>query len=249
MNTISCFIVEDDPQAYAYAASIIKAYGAINIIGYSDTIKEAAIQIKKLKPDFIVLDVFLTDGDAFEFLALFKNIEFRIIFTTSFAKYAIEAFKFSALDYLLKPYQEEDLISALDKVKHAIDNTNHQSQINTLLHNINNKDQSQKLILKNADAIHVVDIQNILFAKSDNNYTTFVITNSKDILISKPLKSFENKLNGHNFFRVHQSFLINLAQISSFDKRHDEVILKQHHNIPVAQSRKKNLMDYIDQLF
>lgn len=110
METISCFIVEDDPQAFAYASSIIETYQHIKIVGTSNTIKEAAILIKELKPDFIILDVFLIDGNAFEFLPLFDSIDFKIIFTTSYAKFAIDAFKFSALDYLLKPYEKKKIL-------------------------------------------------------------------------------------------------------------------------------------------
>lgn len=248
MQIISCFIVEDDPQALAYASSILKTYKNIDLIGSANNIKEAADLIKKRNPDFIILDVFLVDGNAFEFLPLFETINFKIIFTTSYAKFAIDAFKFSALDYLLKPYQEIELISAIDKVINDVTKTNYQSQLNTLIHNISDNEQSKKIVLKNTDAIHVVDIKDILFAKSDNNYTSFLLTNNKSILVSKPLKSFEEKLKNYQFFRVHQSFLINLNYISSFNKRSEEIVLKNSHYIPVSQSRKKSLLSYIDEL-
>ncbi|MGJ8659566.1 MAG: LytR/AlgR family response regulator transcription factor [Cellulophaga fucicola] len=249
MQTISCFIVEDDPQAFSFASSIIKNYKNIAVIGNSNSINDAAELIKKLKPDFIILDVFLTDGNAFEFLPLFKTIDFKIIFTTSYAKYAIDAFKFSAIDYLLKPYDKKELTTAIDKVLTDIIKTNHESQLSTLMYNLSHKDQSKKIVLKNADTIHVIGIKDILFAKSDNNYTSFLLTNNKSILVSKPLKSFDEKLSNHNFFRVHQSYLINLNYISSYDKRNEEVVLNEKHAIPVAQSRKKSLLTYIDELF
>ncbi len=246
MSTISCFIVEDDPQAYGYASSIIEKHNNITILGNSDSIHEAANLIKKLQPDFIILDVFLSDGNAFEFLALFDTIDFKIIFTTSYAKYAIDAFKFSALDYLLKPYEEKDLMLALHKVSENIHKENYQLQLNTLLQNLSSNETSKKIVLKNADAIHVVKTEDILYAKSDNNYTTFLLTNTKEILVSKPLKSFDEKLVNHNFFRVHQSYLINLLHISSFNKRDEEVILNETYTIPVAQSKKRNLIDFIE---
>ena len=239
--------VEDDPQAYDYVSSIITQKGGIDIIGNLGSIKEAAKQIKLLKPDFIVLDVFLIDGNAFEFLALFDTVPFRIIFTTSFAKFAIDAFKFSALDYLLKPYNREDMFQALDKVISTIDKENYTLQLNTLLQNLSTEKESQKIVLKNADAIYVVKTKDILYAKSDNNYTTFILSNDKEILISKPLKSFEDKLTPLNFYRVHQTFLINLLYLTSFNKREEQVILDEIHTIPVAQSRKKKLINYLDQ--
>ncbi|WP_438711923.1 LytR/AlgR family response regulator transcription factor [Aquimarina muelleri] len=248
-TTISCFIVEDDPQALEYSSSIIKNYETMHIVGNSDSITEAARLIKKLKPNFIILDVFLRDGNAFDFLKLFDEINFKIIFTTSYAKYAIDAFKFSALDYLLKPFEEKELITALDKVSKDIHKDNYKYQLHTLLHNFSNNEDSRKIVLKNADAMHIVVLKDILYAKSDNNYTTFLLTNDKEILVSKPLKSFNEKLVPYNFYRVHQSFLINLRHISSFDKRNEEVILKQSYSVPVAQSRKKDLIEYINQLF
>ncbi len=246
MSNVSCFIVEDDPQAYEYAYSIIKQYGGIDIIGNADTIVGAANTIKELQPDFIVLDVFLTDGNAFEFLKLFENVDFKIIFTTSFAKFAIDAFKFSALDYLLKPYAEKEMIIALDKVIKDIHKENYQLQLNTLLQNLSDNEESKKIVLKNAEAMHIVKLKDILYAKSDSNYTTFLLINGKEILVSKPLKSFDKKLTFQNFFRAHQSYLINLMHVTSFNKRNEEVILKEIHTIPVAQSRKKNLIDFIE---
>ncbi len=246
MSSISCFIVEDDVQAYEYAYSIIKNYGDINVLGTSDSIHEAAQLIQQTNPDFIILDVFLTDGTAFDFLALFPKIDFKIIFTTSFAKYAIDAFKFSAMDYLLKPYSQQELTSALDKVSQDIHKENYQLQLQTLLQNYSHNEAPKKIVLRNADTINIVDIKDILYAKSDNNYTTFLLTDEKEILVSKPLKSFDEKLSSLNFFRVHQSFLINLIHVSAFNKRTEEVVLKQKHTIPVAQSKKRNLMDYIE---
>ncbi len=246
MTDISCFIVEDDPQAYEYAINILQQYENIDVLGTSDSIHNAADTIKKLQPDFIILDVFLADGNAFEFLALFETISFKIIFTTSFAKYAVDAFKFSALDYLLKPYDKQEMINALEKVSKDIHKENYQIQLKTLLQNFSTKEGPKKIVLKTTETIHIVNTEDILYAKSDNNYTTFLLNNRKEILISKPLKAFDEKLTPYNFFRVHQSFLINLSHVSSFNKRDEEVVLKEEYTIPVAQSRRKNLIEYIE---
>ena len=244
MTTISCYIVEDDPQALAMASDIVENVGSIQIVGHSASIKDAAMQIKEKRPDFIILDVFLEDGNAFEFLGLFEEIDFKIIFTTSYAKYAIEAFKFSALDYLLKPYEEKELVTALDKVKQNLKKENYQIQLQTLLGNFSEKGEHPKMIiLKNADAIYRVKLEDILYAKADNNYTTFYCKNIGEILVSKSLKSFEDSLKKVGFFRVHQSYLINLQHISSFQKRSEEVIINRSTAIPVAQSKKHQLID------
>jgi len=249
MDSTSCFIVEDDPQALEYASLIINTHTDIDILGHSDSIQKAYHDIKELQPDFILLDVFLTDGTAFDFLSLFDEINFKIVFTTSFAKYAIDAFKFNAIDYLLKPYEEKELLQAIDKVNKEMHLSSQKLQINTLLENLQETNTTKKIILKNTEAIHVVKTTDIMYAKSDNNYTTFYLHNGKEILVSKPLKSFDQKLRSLHFLRVHQSFLINLAHISSYNKKDEQIILHENHHIPVAQSKKKDLLAYMDTLF
>jgi len=137
---------------------------------------------------------------------------------------------------------------AIDKVIENANTQDYQLQLNTLLQNIASPKEPKKIVLRNADAIHVVKTDDILYAKSDNNYTTFMLVNKKEILVSKPLKSFSEKLSDYNFLRIHQSFLINLSHISSFDKRNDQVVLDQKHSIPVAQSKKQQLIAYIEKL-
>lgn len=249
MNVLSCFIVEDDPQALDYISSIIIKYGNIQIIGSSPSIHKAATLIKKSNPDFIMLDVYLEDGTAFDFLKLFDKINFKIIFSTSYAKHAIEAFKFSALDYLLKPYEPQELITALDKVQKSFTSTNYQSQLETLLHNFSTKKEAKKIVLKNSDAIFVVLIKDILYAKSDNNYTTFYLIDSRKIVVSKPLKSFEEKLTPFLFFRSHQRYLLNTVHISSYNKRTEEITLNNKEIIPVAQSKKQQLLHIISKQY
>ena len=249
MNQFSCFIVEDDPQALDYTTNIINEQDGINILGHSPSIKDAALQILQKKPDFIILDVYLEDGTAFEFLELFEEINFRIIFTTSFAKHAIEAFKFSAIDYLLKPFHPDELKTSIQKVKEVISKENYHSQLDTLLYNFSNSNEAKKIVLKNSDAIFIVHIKDILFAKSNNNYTIFFLNNSTEVITSKPLKSYEDKLVPNGFFRSHQSYLINLSLVTKFNKRTEELILNEKHAIPVSQSKKSELLKIISKQF
>jgi len=248
MNQLSCFIVEDDPQAMEYATTIVNEVGNITVLGNSPRIDQAAIQVQKLQPDFVILDVFLEDGNAFDFLKLFDTISFKIIFTTSFAKYAIDAFRYSAVDYLLKPYHKKELIKAINRIQELYDKKDYEKQLRALVHNFSNPKENKKLILKNSDAVFIVDVNNILYAKSDNNYTTFYIKDDKSILVSGSLRSYEEKVGNHHFFRVHQSYLVHLKYISSFNKKSEDLILTSGHAIPVAQSKKQKLMHFIETL-
>ena len=129
-----------------------------------------------------------------------------------------------------------------------LDQEGYQRQLQALVYNFSNKNEEKRLILKNSDAVFVVAINDILFAKSDNNYTTFYLKNDKTILVSGSLKSYEEKLKTQTFFRVHQSYLIQLQYVSSFHKKTENVLLYDQHTIPVAQSRKQELLQRIEQL-
>lgn len=249
MNTYSCYIVEDDPQALEFGLSILNQDKEIQVVGNSDSIDKAVNDIKALKPDFIILDVFLTDGTGLDLLRRFPTIDFKIIFTTSFAKYAIDAFKFSAIDYLLKPYAPEELETALQKIKDNISGSELNLQLKTLIENWSQKELPKKIVLKDANAMHVVDIETILFIEADNYYSTFYLSDNSKIVVSKSLKLFDKKLECHGFFRAHQSYLVNLDFLSSFDKSGSHIILKNKKTIPVAQSKRKKLMILLDSMF
>ena len=249
MNTYSCYIVEDDPQALGFVVSILHQDKEIQVLGNSDSIDKAVNDIKALQPDFIILDVFLTDGTGLDLLRRFPTIDFKIIFTTSFAKYAIDAFKFSAIDYLLKPYAPEELETALQKIKDNISGSELNLQLKTLIENWSQKELPKKIVLKDANAMHVVDIETILFIEADNYYSTFYLSDNSKIVVSKSLKLFDKKLECHGFFRAHQSYLVNLDFLSSFDKSGSHIILKNKKTIPVAQSKRKKLMILLDSMF
>jgi len=249
MNTYSCYIVEDDPQALEFAVSILHQDEEIQVLGNSDSIDKAVNDIKALQPDFIILDVFLTDGTGLDLLRQFNTIDFKIIFTTSFAKYAIDAFKYSAIDYLLKPYAPEELETALQKIKDNISGSELNLQLKTLIENWSQKELPKKIVLKDANAMHVVDIETILFIEADNYYSTFYLSDNSKIVVSKSLKLFDKKLECHGFFRAHQSYLVNLDFLSSFDKSDSHIILKNKKTIPVAQSKRKKLMILLDSMF
>ncbi len=247
---VSCVIIEDDTVAAAMAADILQSnFSEIQVLATIPDIKTAKEQLVHLQPDFILLDVNLSDGDAFTLLSALDHIPFKIVFTTSFDTYALEAFKYSALDYVLKPYAPEDLVGAITKVLAQLKKENYGDQMATLFHNMKTQNlQDKRLVLKNLDVIHIVTVSDITHIQSDNNYATFYLNDGKDIVVSKTLKFYEEQLKGQRFFRVHQSYLINLKYIASFDKRTDTVLLHNGVSLPVSKSKKKHLFDYLKNL-
>lgn len=249
-NLVSCVIIEDDDTAAAMAKDIITSnFPHIHITASIVDIKTAQEQLSLLNPDFVLLDVNLADGDAFTLLRGMKEIPFKIIFATSFDTYAIDAFKYSALDYLLKPYAPNDLVLAVAKVLKELDKEQYHLQMQALFDNIKKgAPENKKLVLKNLETIHVVAVKDIVYIQSDNNYSTFYTSDRKKVVVSKTLKSFEEKLKGSHFLRIHQSYLINLDHVKSVNKKADSISLSGTVSLPISQSKKKILFHYLDTL-
>lgn len=243
--SISCLIIEDNIEQNKMNKAILKAhFESITHFDQAYNIKEAEQKLKQSNPDIILADVHLGDGNIFDLLKQLPKLNSKLIFTTSHSQYAIEAFKFSALSYLLKPYSEDDLIDQVSKTIAIIDQENYYKQIDVFFHNLQNQQQSKRIVLKNHDLIHVVAIDDIFYAQADNNYTHFFCKDDKKILVSKSLKTFEEQLAPHNFFRCHHSYLINLNRVQALNKSADAVILDNDSTIPIA-SRKKKLLQQL----
>ena len=240
----SYLIIEDDMRTVTMLKNIVaNNFSDCLFSGNAASINAGVDLIRKKDPDFIFLDVNLEDGKSFDILKQFPNPDFKVIFVTSFSKYAVEAFKFSALDFVLKPFDITDIKEAVKKVIAEQNSENYIKKIATFFHNY---DSSQKkIVLSNADDIHIIDLNAIVYAASDNNYTTFFIDDGRKILVSKSLKHFELKLANSFFFRIHQKYLVNTQFIKQFSKRTEEVILTSETKLPVSQSKKVRLLQYL----
>lgn len=237
-------IIEDQEHTVTMISSIVAdSFSDFVFCGTASTINKGISLLKKEKPDFVFLDVHLNDGESFQILQEFPSPNFKIIFVTSYSKFAVNAFNFSAIDFVLKPFTSNDITNAIEKVLANNKADLYQEKLAAFFHNYTSS--QQKIVLSNADNIHIVPLENILFAKSDNNYTTFYINDGREILISKPLKHFEEKLSNSFFFRTHQKYLINLNQIVRYNKRHDTIILSNNNSIPVSQSKKASLLQFL----
>ncbi len=238
---MNCIIIEDNKGTVAMLKTIINnAFHDITISGSASTIESGIQLIKTASPDFILVDVNLEDGEAFSILREFPKPKFQVVFITSYSKYAVDAFKFSALDFILKPFSPDDVVQAIHKI---IEERNQKSMVlklETFFHNQNS--QNKKIILSDSDNIHVISIENILFATSNNSYTIFTLKNKNEIVVSKSLKSFDQELTPYSFVRIHQKFLVNTNFISKFHKKNNEVVLTNGNLLPVSKTKKEQLM-------
>lgn len=251
-NTTSCLLLEDDAAARAMMQDILqKQFPALRLHACGN-LEEARTTWQQHKPPVLILDVNLPDGNSFELLSsLYQQgqQQFKVIFITAFADYAVQAFRFSALDFLLKPYSPDELIAAVTKVLDTLDDEEYRARLETFFHNTSqHTDYEKKIVLTTLEDIHIVKLKEILQAESDNNYTRFYFENGKELLVSQPLKAFEKRLDTQGFMRVHQSHLVNLQHITSYRKKNSQLVLKNNITVPVSQNRKNSVMEYLSKL-
>ncbi|OFY85760.1 MAG: hypothetical protein A3K10_01510, partial [Bacteroidetes bacterium RIFCSPLOWO2_12_FULL_31_6] len=212
--------------------------------------------IKTIKPELVFLDVQLGNTTSFELLKQLeqqtnlKISDFKIIFTTAFDKYAVKAFKFSAVDYLLKPVDGDELIAAVNKVHSQFAPINKSINFDVLLENINQLSiDDKKIAINTIEGIHVVKVNDIIRCESNDNYTQIYLTNNETILTAKTLKSFEELLVDYKFERVHKTHLININYLKTFSQLDGGfVILKNGDKIPVSRIKKERLLEIISEL-
>tara|TARA_R110001592_G_scaffold63542_2_gene194504 strand:- start:443 stop:1195 length:753 start_codon:yes stop_codon:yes gene_type:complete len=249
MKKLTSIIVDDIPVALEMlCADIEKNHPEIEIIGKATSVIEAAKLLQKKQPDILFLDIMLGDGTGFDILEIVPNLQSKIIFVTASDAYAIKAFKFAAIDYILKPYSNEDLANSIAKAKEQIQPN--KEQIAVLQDAIKNPvSTNQKISLHTSEKIIVVQLSEIIRCKSDNNYTTFYLENGQKILVSKTLKYFADMLKEHGFLRVHQSHLINTKYIKEFIKSDGGyLILKDKSNIPVSVRKRNEVIESLNNL-
>jgi two-component system LytT family response regulator len=207
----------------------------IEIVGEADGVVSGAKLVKESKPDIVFLDIQMNDGTGFDMLEILPNIDFNLIFTTSSDEFAIKAFKFSAVDYLLKPIDPEELQEAVEKSNNG-DAVTYQ----TLKQNMD--EGPKRLALNSQDKIKVVKVPDIVRCESSGSYTLFYTTSGESILVTKTLKEYDSLLTEHGFIRIHQSHLVNMEFIKEFVKLDGGyLVLSDKTEIPVA-SRKRSLV-------
>ena len=234
---IKAIIIEDEPFFIDLIKKIIadNLNDKIEIITSTNNAEDAYLLIQKHQPDLLFLDVELNGINGIELLHKFSNPTFFTIFTTSHDKYAIDAIKNSAIDFLSKPFNKIDFIKAIEKVEKRIElEANNQPIL---------QQKSNKIIVSGSDGIQFIEANKIIRCESDSNYTTFYIKDAKPIIASKTLKDIESTLSPFNFCRVHRTHLINLDYVVKYQKGDGgNLTLSDGSIIAVSRSQKDILM-------
>ncbi len=246
---LKAVVIEDEPKTREAITNIInRLCHDIKVVANGHNIKTGIDAIYNGHPDILLIDVELSDGTAFDILRHVFNIDFQIIFVTAHEGYALKAIKFSAFDYILKPFSVEELTLAVDKAAEAVSRKKTEVNLETLLNNIDNREQ-KRIVLKTADEIHLVNISDIINCEADSSYTHFFLKDGSQLTVSNHLKEYDELLKDHHFFRVHHSYLVNLNEVKKFHKISNAYVLMSNgKKVPVSSRKKERLLEKFNSL-
>jgi len=242
---LKTLIIDDEtPVRKTISGLLSKTCPQVNIVGEANGVKSGIRLIREKIPDLVLLDIKMNDGTGFDLLNHFENISFKIIFITAYEEFAVRAFEFSAIDYILKPVNPEKLANAVKKADN-IKNKDFLIQLETLKESIENPGgQNKKIILKTQESIFLFSTDDIVHCESDGSYSVFNTVDEQKVVVSKVLKDYDNMLSGSGFLRVHRSHLINLKHIKRFDKGDGGyLIMSNGIHVPVSGSGRERLLD------
>ncbi len=241
-------IIEDEERSRIVLENLLNTYcPEVVVVAKTDSVPAGIDAIQACQPDVVFLDVQINGGTGFDVLDRMGNYHPSVIFTTAYDHYALKAFKFSAIDYLLKPIDIEELKAA---VKKASPENKHEDQykIQNLLTNLKNPNEDPVLLVSTSEAVEFVRIRDIIRCEAQGAYTQLFLRDHKPVMVSKIIKDFEFLLTDYGFYRVHQSHLINLKEVRKFVKSENYLLMRDGAQIQLARSRKDEFFNVLNKV-
>lgn len=220
----------------------------LQVVEEADSVEAGLLAIQKHQPDIVLLDIQMPDGSGFDLLDRLKNRDFQIIFVTAHQEFAIRAIKFSALDYILKPVEIEELESALENAIDAIQtksdlSVRYEALVNNLKHN------NKRIVIRTKSSMYVFDVKDIVHCQSDRNYTYFHLNDGRKVFTSRTLKDYEDTLCLPDFIRCHRSHIININYLERYDRGDGgTIVMKDGTEIPLSRLSRERFMEILDSL-
>jgi len=246
MKNIKTILVDDEARALTSLEKLLSIHcPEIEVLGSCRDANEAIEMIQQEQPALIFLDISMPGKDGFELLQELPGLSFEIIFVTAYNQYMLQAFQFSAVDYILKPVDYRQLVLAVKRAVQRIDQKTGMQHVETLLYNIRLRDniRKRKLCIPSLRGFQVVESKDIIYCEANSNYTSIHLIHGPEILASKPLLEYENLLHDSGFIRVHKSYLVNMDQIKEYVKGEGgSLILSNGSEVEVSRRRKEELL-------
>lgn len=244
---ISTYVIDDELNCTEVLCVLLKRYCPdISIDGVFNDPEEALLRIKSEPPQLVFIDIEMPRLNSFDLLQQCLPLKFKVVFTTGYDQYAVRAIKFNALDYLLKPIDKDELIAAVEKVKLSAIPAIQQitsSQYHRFI------DKPERLAIAVGQELVMIEVIEIIYFESDGSYVTIYLTGqNKPILVTKSLREFEEILNNDQFYRVHNSYLINLKYLKKILRNDSEIIMSNEKILPIARSKKQDLLSRITRM-
>jgi len=249
MELMRTLIIDDEPDAVNALKIIIEEFlPELTIVGsFSDPIK-AIEGIPKLNPELVFLDINMPGLNGFELLESLPHRDFKTIFVTAYDEYALKAFKYSAIDYILKPIDIDELISAVQRAissNNTVTNKSDETKYEKLFQTVNKK-QSEKLVVSTYEGIYYINPLNIIYIQADSSYSKIIFKNDEPLFVAKSLKEFEELLQANNFFRNHHSYLINLNFVRKYTRVDGgNIEMSNGDQIPLARRKKNEFYEFM----
>lgn len=253
MKPIRTVLIDDNPHAIQILRNDLgKMFPEVEIVGEAGGVVEGAKVLRKTQPDLLLLDIQMGDGTGFDLLEIVPDLKFQLIFTTAHDEHAIRAFRFAAVDYLLKPIDPEELRRAVERAKKFMAFSKgvlpgQQEQLPVLKEHFHQKETPRTIALHTADKIHIARIEDILRMEASGNYTQVHFTNNTKLLLTKTLKEFSQMLEEAGFLRVHQTHLVNFSHIREFIKTDGGyIVMADGVKVPVAVRKRAEVLERLD---
>lgn len=247
---LTAVVVDDEDAPRNILVNLLKRrHPEVHLLGTADDVPSGIELVRKADPQVLFLDIELKDKTGFDLLRALGNDRPHVIFTTAHESYAVKAIRFSALDYLLKPIDAEELAEAINKAIEATRGPEKPPMVDMLLKNIDRSIGDRVIALPVSDGLELVHVNEIVVCESDSNYTTLHMRDEKRMVISRTLKEFEDLLGEQEFIRVHNSYLISKKHIRKYVKGEGgEAIMSNGMSIAVSRRKKQELMDALERL-
>jgi two-component system, LytTR family, response regulator len=234
-------IIDDEPDSTSLLQLQLTQHCLqVDVIASYNSSVKAAKEIEALKPDLLFLDIEMPVMNGFELLEKILHLNFSVVFITAYNQYAIKAFRFNALDYLVKPVDTNDLIEAVRKAEKKIKPTSTQL---SLLQRQMRGEIATKIAIPGQHGVSFIELNEIVFAEASNNYSKLVLTDKRIFTVSKTLKDVQDVLEESHFLRVHRQYIINLNHVKQFNRNESILIMDNGEHLPIARNQKEKLVE------